>query len=56
VSAGFLYLRFISPRIAATHSPDNERGSSQFDTGVLLMNTTDPSASKAIYHLLANRR
>jgi len=23
-SAGFLYLRFISPRIAATHSPDNE--------------------------------
>ncbi|PWE40478.1 hypothetical protein C9I49_23825 [Pseudomonas prosekii] len=29
-SAGFLYLRFLSPRIAATHSPENERGSSNF--------------------------
>ncbi|MCK3839089.1 hypothetical protein E4O97_21155 [Pseudomonas sp. W15Feb34] len=27
-SAGFLYLRFLSLRIAATHSPENERGSS----------------------------
>ncbi|MBD0704507.1 hypothetical protein CF597_16010 [Pseudomonas sp. PSB1] len=27
-SAGFLYLRFLSLRTAATHSPENERGSS----------------------------
>ncbi|CAI8862009.1 hypothetical protein EMIT0324P_20143 [Pseudomonas chlororaphis] len=32
-SAGFLYLRFISLRTAATLSPDNEHGSSLFDMG-----------------------
>jgi hypothetical protein len=55
-SAGFLYLRFISPRIAATHSPDNERGSSQFDMGVLHMIATGPSSLQFIYHLPKRRR
>jgi hypothetical protein len=32
---GFLYLRFINLRTAATPSPDNERGSFHFDMRVL---------------------
>jgi len=42
-SAGFLYLRFLSLRIAATLSPENEKWQLSFDTGSSQMNAIDPS-------------
>ncbi len=53
-SAGLPYLRFISLRTAATHSPDNERDSSHFDMGVLPMHSFNPSKiCISIHHAMA---
>jgi len=48
-SAGGLCARFISPRTAATHSPDNERGSSPHK-GAVPLPTLNPSALRALAH------
>jgi hypothetical protein len=42
-SAGFLYLRFLSLRIAATLSPENGGGSAHLIQGVSQMNSINPS-------------